>query len=80
MKGLQVSHAYTVTRVVDITHWFSSDHKQLIRLRNPHGDGDEWRGDWSDSSHLWQSLPSRERDQMVADRSAINATFDLPSD
>ncbi|KAF1320507.1 Calpain-like cysteine protease c2, partial [Globisporangium splendens] len=29
------------------------DGYQLLLLRNPPGDHDEWKGDWSDHSHLW---------------------------
>ena len=57
-KGLQSSHAYSMTAVVDVSRWFSSEKLQLIRLRNPHGDGGEWRGDWSDDSPLWSKVSS----------------------
>ena len=63
-KGLVTEHAYTVNKVVDIRKWFSSQHKQLLRLRNPHGGGKEWTGDWSDASELWNNVPQGGKDEM----------------
>ena len=33
------------------------DGHRLIKLRNPHGGGKEWDGDWGDDSHLWTAHP-----------------------
>jgi len=46
---------------VSSTHYFllttrsplQVDGHQLIKLRNPPGDHDEWKGDWGDNSNLW---------------------------
>ena len=29
------------------------DEFELLKLRNPPGDHEEWKGDWGDSSTLW---------------------------
>lgn len=45
--GIIFDAAYTVYDVRQV------DHHQLLKLRNPPGDHDEWKGDWSDESTLW---------------------------
>ena len=45
-KGLQDRHEYTITKVLNIEVF--GRNIPLIRLRNPHGDSQEWTGDWSD--------------------------------
>lgn len=45
--GLVFGAAYTILEVRD------SDGEHLIKLRNPPGDHEEWRGDWGDHSPLW---------------------------
>ena len=47
-KGLQARHAYTITKVVEVRSARISSGIPLIRLRNPHGNSKEWKGDWSD--------------------------------
>lgn len=44
--GLHGRHAYTITKVVE----FDQDGRKirLVRIRNPHGNHNEWKGDWSD--------------------------------
>ena len=37
----------------------------IFRLRNPHGSGEEWTGDWSDGSKLWDNIPQGGKDEMV---------------
>ena len=44
--GLQARHAYTITKVTVVTS--RRGNIPLIRMRNPHGNGKEWRGAWSD--------------------------------
>jgi len=44
--GLQPRHAYTVTKVTQISAGEKSI--PLVRVRNPHGDSKEWNGKWSD--------------------------------
>lgn len=56
--GLQGQHAYTITKVVKLQSRGFRGAIPLIRLRNPHGNGAEWKGDWSDEDSYWNSLPS----------------------
>ena len=46
--GLQSRHAYTISKVVEIRSPRVRGGIPLVRLRNPHGNSKEWRGDWSD--------------------------------
>ena len=47
-KGLIANHAYTITKVVEIKSPISGVVIPLVRLRNPHGNHSEWKGDWGD--------------------------------
>lgn len=44
--GIIQQHAYSILDVKQV------DNLKMIKLRNPHGEG-EWTGDWSDDSPLW---------------------------
>eukprot|EP00758_Cryptobia_borreli_P002740 Tbor_TRINITY_DN3249_c0_g1::TRINITY_DN3249_c0_g1_i1::g.23759::m.23759 len=48
VQGLIEGHAYTLIRVVKV-----SDNIKLLNIRNPWGQGGEWKGDWSDNSPKW---------------------------
>eukprot|EP00092_Neocalanus_flemingeri_P023966 GFUD01025998.1.p1 GENE.GFUD01025998.1~~GFUD01025998.1.p1 ORF type:complete len:660 (-),score=136.74 GFUD01025998.1:77-2056(-) len=58
-KGLQASHAYSITKVKDIKDPNSNASIPLLRLRNPHGNEKEWNGDWSDGSEQWNAISKR---------------------
>jgi calpain len=63
--GLQARHAYTITKVVEVRA--RGGHKgtiPLIRLRNPHGNGREWKGDWSDQDREWRNLSSSVKESL----------------
>ena len=48
-KGLQARHAYSLNKVVHVSGKRDVRGKiPLVRLRNPHGNEKEWKGDWSD--------------------------------
>ncbi|XP_058461585.1 calpain-B-like [Malaya genurostris] len=64
-QGLLKGHSYSITK----THVFDPTKHQLIRLRNPWGDGMEWNGAWSDRSKEWDAIPK-------AQRKAIGLTID----
>ena len=36
----------------------------MIRLRNPHGNNREWKGDWSDGDRNWQMIPKHRQTQL----------------
>ncbi|GMF45269.1 unnamed protein product [Phytophthora fragariaefolia] len=46
-SGLVFDACYVIYDVRDV------DGAQLLQLRNPPGDHQEWKGDWSDGSRLW---------------------------
>ena len=48
--GLVEGHAYTIISAKSAIH--DGKKIRLLRIRNPWGDT-EWKGDWSDSSRLW---------------------------
>ena len=52
-KGLLESHAYAVTIVCELTDPFPGNVVRLLRLRNPHGRGGGWKGDWGEKSSKW---------------------------
>lgn len=54
--GLQFASTYTI---YDVRVW--GPHR-LLKLRNPPGDHEEWKGDWSDASNLWTSRMKRKLD------------------
>ena len=37
---------------------------RLVQVRNPWGDGGEWKGPWSDRSKKWQSVSESIRKQL----------------
>jgi hypothetical protein len=45
--GICFNAAYTIYDVREV------DGHHLLKMRNPPGDHDEWKGDWSDHSSLW---------------------------
>jgi hypothetical protein len=45
--GIVFNAAYTIYEIKEV------DGHKLLQLRNPPGDHDEWKGDWSDKSNLW---------------------------
>ncbi|XP_060269832.1 calpain-14 [Ovis aries] len=57
-NGLVDGHAYTLTGIRKVTT--SHGPEYLVRLRNPWGKI-EWRGDWSDSSSMWDLLSPKEK-------------------
>ena len=46
--GLQAKHAYTITKVVQLKTMDGGPVIPLVRIRNPHGNHNEWKGPWSD--------------------------------
>ncbi|XP_062288529.1 calpain-2 catalytic subunit-like [Scomber scombrus] len=56
--GLVDAHAYSVTGVTEVELYGSK--KRLVRCMNPWG-SQEWSGDWSDKSNLWDRVSSDDR-------------------
>nr|XP_009291546.1 calpain-1 catalytic subunit-like isoform X1 [Danio rerio] len=53
LHGIIADHAYTVTGVFEVIS--EENPVQLVRLLNPWGE-EEWQGDWSDESPLWETV------------------------
>ncbi|XP_053187049.1 calpain-2 catalytic subunit-like [Scomber japonicus] len=56
--GLVDAHAYSVTGVTEVELYGSK--KRLVRCMNPWG-SQEWSGDWSDKSKLWDRVSPDDR-------------------
>ncbi|XP_053683362.1 calpain-B-like [Sabethes cyaneus] len=59
-EGLLRGHSYSITKA----HVFDPTLHQLVRLRNPWGDGIEWSGPWSDRSKEWDAIPKVQRKEI----------------
>ena len=55
-KGLPCGHAYSVNKAVQFK--LNGKTVQLLRVRNPWGDSEEWTGPWSDHSQCWNQVPN----------------------
>jgi Ca2+-binding EF-hand superfamily protein len=60
-NGLIIGHAYSITRVLEIT--VNQKKQQLLRLRNPWGQK-EWNGAWSDKSNEWLNIDAKTRQEL----------------
>jgi hypothetical protein len=68
--GLSANHAYSIVDAREVTQ-MSGDQVQLLRIRNPHGQG-EWNGEWSDTSSQWASVISCSQQSQELERSAVD--------
>ena len=62
-NGLIPNHSYSLIQAVEFKIRPTDVVKtRLIKLRNPQGDVDSWKGDWSRTSTLWHAVdaPTRE--------------------
>lgn len=63
LNGLIPNHSYSLIQAVEFKIRATDNHKiRLIKLRNPQGDTDSWKGDWGRTSALWHAvdMPTRE--------------------
>lgn len=51
LSGIISSHVYTLMGSYQIND--RGRDVSLVKIRNPHGEGGEWKGDWSDNSSKW---------------------------
>lgn len=65
-NGLIMGHAYSITdvKMVDIKVPGKSGKIQLIRIRNPWGNEEEWKGAWGDKSSEWNYINEAERQKL----------------
>jgi hypothetical protein len=68
--GIVFDAAYTIYDVRQV------DGHQLIKLRNPPGDHEEWKGDWSDESTLWSRRLKKKLGWTNADDNTFWMAFD----
>jgi hypothetical protein len=66
--GLSANHAYSIVDAREVTQT-SGDRVKLVRIRNPHGQG-EWNGEWSDTSSQWASVIHCSHQSQEIERSA----------
>ncbi|XP_068436937.1 calpain-1 catalytic subunit-like [Clinocottus analis] len=64
-NGIVQGHAYAVTGVK--TTLSQGQQVNLVRLWNPWGEG-EWKGDWSDTSMLWNTVSPEDREMCLKKR------------
>ena len=57
-NGLIMGHAYTVTGVRKLNDF------ELVRIRNPWGNEQEWNGAWSDGSEEWKRLSDEDKQSL----------------
>jgi len=55
--------------------WYIDGH-YIIKLRNPPGDHDKWKGDWSDNSLLWNNRLRYKLGYDATDKNAFYISFD----
>jgi hypothetical protein len=53
-KGLVNSHAYSISKAVEIP--VNGKIVQIVKIRNPWGNDREWNGIFSDKSEIWKSV------------------------
>uniref|UniRef100_A0A0B7AEW7 Calpain-3 n=1 Tax=Arion vulgaris TaxID=1028688 RepID=A0A0B7AEW7_9EUPU len=65
-NGLICGHAYSVTDVqlADIKTSRVQGQIPMVRVRNPWGNGSEWKGAWSDGSREWSLLSEAEKKEL----------------
>ena len=68
--GIVFDSAYTIYDVKKV-----NGHR-LLKLRNPPGDHDEWKGDWSDKSPLWTKKLKKKLGHSDADDNTFFMSFD----
>ena len=68
--GIVFNAAYTIYEVCSV------DGNKLLKLRNPPGDHEEWKGDWSDKSSIWNKRLKKKLGHTDADDNTFFMSFD----
>ncbi|XP_048244524.1 calpain-A-like isoform X1 [Haliotis rufescens] len=63
IEGLLGNHTYSITGL-KLLPLMDGSKTRLIRIRNPWGDGQEWRGRWADGAAEWNLIPQDTRRQL----------------
>lgn len=62
-NGLIPNHSYSLIQAVEFKVRANDSRPiRLIKLRNPQGDIDSWKGDWGRTSSLWHAVDAPTRD------------------
>jgi len=61
--GLVSGHVYSVLAAF-VVHLTSGTSECLIKVRNPWGDGTEWKGDYCDGSAAWDQVTEEDKNRM----------------
>uniref|UniRef100_A0A914HI65 Calpain catalytic domain-containing protein n=1 Tax=Globodera rostochiensis TaxID=31243 RepID=A0A914HI65_GLORO len=72
--NLEKGHAYSIMGIRQVTTHYDIL-LTLLRIRNPWGKEEKWRGAWSDRSELWGSLPSFLAFELRSQTSESNGEF-----
>ena len=56
MTCLKQRHIYSITNVVELSPPTLKQITRLVRIRNPYGKSQEWRGTWCDGCKEWSQL------------------------
>ena len=59
INGLVQGHAYTITGVYRL--YLHEILYHLVRVRNPWGDNNEWKGNWNDKDIKWKQIDDETR-------------------
>jgi len=62
-NGLVQGHAYTITGLYRVSTG-GEERTSLVRVRNPWGDKNEWKGSWSDGDAKWEHVDSETKKEM----------------
>jgi len=64
-NGLVQGHAYTITGLYRVSLDTEDEERVcLVRVRNPWGDKNEWRGSWSDGDKAWDLVSNEVKKEM----------------
>jgi hypothetical protein len=55
--GMVAGHAYSIIDTKSHKYCCGMLELKLVRVRNPWGEGAEWKGAWSDDSWMWSLFP-----------------------
>ena len=74
-NGLIAGHEYSLLKL-ELVRNNNNKVIQMVHIRNPHG-RTEFKGDWSDSSSLWNTIPKERREQLLVKVSFLVRIFQI---
>ncbi|XP_073412517.1 calpain-8-like isoform X2 [Dendrobates tinctorius] len=64
-SSIAKGHTYTILRAEQVI--CDENEVSILKLRNPWG-SDEWKGDWSDKSPIWDKVDPRRKAELTTDK------------